>query len=150
VTWIESGRQYLDLFGQRFSRVGTFLGTAFIVNPSRDFDSPSNPVTVFDGDGDFTIAWRNFENGHAILARRYDSAGVPLSDPLVVDVLGHRSLGIDLCSSEDGDFVVSWSNYYVDYDNYRYGESTRSIAARRLDSGGSPLRQPDVVGAREP
>ncbi|MFC1482600.1 flagellar hook associated protein, partial [Myxococcota bacterium] len=83
VVWMSDGQDGDEwgIFGQRYDSTGIPTGGEFQVN-SYTMDIQGWPAVAMDGDGSFVIAWtsRNQDGDvWGIFAKRYDSAGNPLS-----------------------------------------------------------------------
>jgi hypothetical protein len=122
------------IFARRFAADGTPQGIDFQAN-SYTPSYQNLPAVAADADGDFVIAWSSEgqdgdQNG--IFARRFNSVGV--AQAVEFQVNSHTAGNQDFAavsSAAAGSFVISWSSYGQDGDNY-------GVFARRFDSGGSP------------
>jgi hypothetical protein len=101
----------------------------------RTLSTERHPSLAADDDGDFVVAWNGVSDGDSdgIFARRFSSAGVPLSADFQVNAYTpglqrYPSTTVDA----DGDFVVAWQSYSQD-------GSSEGVFARRFSSAGSPL-----------
>lgn len=140
VVWEGTGAT-ISIFGQRFTSAGLALATEFQVNTYTDGNHRDADVAM-DADGDFIVIWKD-ENFGNLLARRYSSAGAPLSgDFKVVQGEGQGSdPAID--ADADGDFVVAWVDYSADGDG-------GAIVAGRFSSAGTSLATELVVNTYTP
>lgn len=129
------GPESAEFQARLFDSTGTPVAGQFQVNtftPYRQYRSDIG----FDANGDFVIAWSsavdNDEN-YEIVARRYDSAGNPLSGEIQVNAFttGEQRQP-SLAVAAGGEFVVAWQSSGQD------GSSLASIG-RRFDSAGNPL-----------
>jgi hypothetical protein len=109
VVWNCSER---GIFGQRYDSSGGASGSEFQVTTAT---LNSFPAVAADATGTFTVAWGSHElAGADVLARRYDSGGMPLGDEFLVNEFTVRSQGFPAVAALGGsDFVVVWeSNAY--------------------------------------
>jgi hypothetical protein len=121
------------VFARRFSSSGAALGSEIYVNERTTYGG-RKPTVAMDGDGDFIVTWTNFADlaGFGVFARRFSSAGAPLTADFQVNTYTFSSdTGPEVASEGNGDFVVAW---YSDHDGYDFG-----IFARRFSSAGSAL-----------
>jgi hypothetical protein len=135
VTWMSLGQDGdgNGIFARSFNAAGTSQGVEFQVN-SRTVVNQRYPTVGLDGDGDFVIAWHSVEDGdsYAVVARRYDSAGVPLAAEFQVNAFTTGPQWYPaLAMQGDGDFVVTWQSLNQD-------GSDLGIFARRFSSAGTP------------
>ena len=136
VVWEGEGRggDSSGIYGQRYSHNGVTRGAEFQVNITT-FGIQTNPSVAMDSHGNFVVVWQSFNqdgSGYGIYARRYDSAGAPLSDEFQVNTYtywwqDYPSVAMD----SDGDFVVTWQSEYQD-------GSWSGVFAQRYDSNGVP------------
>jgi len=92
-----------------------------------------------DGAGRFAVTWMRDRTNHPIVARLFDAAGMPLTDPLEVNTASIASITRpSIAMNSLGHFVVSW-----DGDPQRASED--NIHARFYDPNGVPLGEPSVV-----
>jgi Dockerin type I domain len=121
------------VYMRRYNSSGNPLSGEIQVNQFT-LDIQGNPSVAMDGNGDFVVAWEsNYQDGdgYAIYARKYSSAGVPITNEFQVNqsTLGDQqnaTVAIDTA----GDFVVAWQGP----DPNGYG-----VYARRYGSSGLPL-----------
>ena len=122
------------VFAQRFASSGSPLAAEFQVN-TYTIDNQYQPAVAGDGDGDFVVTWLSmFEDGSSqgIFARRFSSAGAPITGELLVnDYTLNSQFSPAVTSESDGDFIVSWTGVGP--------EDTYGVAARRFASNGSPF-----------
>jgi hypothetical protein len=94
------------------------------------------PDLASDGNGDFVAVWgSNGQDGSssAVIARRFDAAGVPLGPELQVNVTTQASQNAGRVSvAADGTFVVVWNSYGQD-------GSGLGVFGRRFSASGVPL-----------
>jgi hypothetical protein len=138
VVWQSYGQdgQQDGVFGQRFGSAGAAVGPEFRVNVYTTTHQRDAAVAS-DPDGHFVVAWSSYgQDGSVwgVFARRYDTAGVPLSGDFRVNgqtllIQQYPSVTME----PDGDFTVAWmatgaGGPGVDVD----------VFARRFDALGTP------------
>jgi hypothetical protein len=136
VAWSSSGQELsgFGVFAQLFSSVGTPLASEFQVNSSTA-EIQRSPSVAADADGDFVIAWWSPDgSSYGVFARRFSSAGTPLSGEFQVNVhtTGNQRI-VTVATDDEGDFVIAWSSY-DNQDGSDYG-----VFARRFTSAGAVL-----------
>jgi hypothetical protein len=97
------------------------------------------PEVAMDAAGRFVVAWMRDRTIHPIVVRLFDTYGVPLTDPLVVNTANVASVTRpSIAMNWRGFFVVAWD-----------GDPTRAsnddIYARLYDLRGAPRGEPFVV-----
>ncbi|MBX7105932.1 MAG: hypothetical protein K1X57_17750 [Gemmataceae bacterium] len=112
------------------------IGTEFRINNPAISDVAA-PAVALDGDGDFVVAWHaqgSDASDLAVLARRYNSSGVPVTDAFQVNIFssGAQQRPSVACDNA-GNFIVVWSSASAQ-DGSRDG-----IFARRYSPAGVPL-----------
>jgi hypothetical protein len=133
---------YAAICGHRFSSSGTSLGGEFQVSTLTDYFT-SNPKVAADADGDFVVAWAQydvFDNDHTpVFARRFDSTGSPLDTPefqvntyttscCAYALPGEDEDGIEVAADADGNFMVVWSRT-VTSESGVFGQASDSAGA---------------------
>jgi hypothetical protein len=134
VVW-ESLDQDGDLYGvfaQRYGSAGP-VGPEFQVN-THTTGTEAVPDVAIDANGEFVVVWEQPDgDGEGIFARRYSSAGAPLTSPFRVNTYTTSVQRLpQVAKSRSGDFVVVWQSaqeFGVGYD----------IVGRRFSSAGGPL-----------
>jgi len=115
--------QSSDVYAQRFSAAGVAQGTEFKVNS--DTGSDYAPSVSSDANGNFVIAWeRSDSTGTNVFARQFSSTGAPTTpdfqinqndtDPYGFPITRHYDPSVAV--ARNGQFVVSWIEYYVQED----------------------------------
>lgn len=117
VVWSRAYGTDSGLFGRRYDGSGNPQGGEFEVTSTESDISPERvvPDIALDGAGNFVVAWYQWIEGGGgfagmtILARGFDSAGLPLGEKFVVNAYTtggefRPSIGVDAT----GDFVVTW------------------------------------------
>jgi hypothetical protein len=150
VVW-QSGTYYgagqdgsaIGIFGQRFDSSASPVGPEFQIN-TYTTGKQSRPAVATDASGNFVVAWQSTaypgpgqdgdESG--IFARRFDSAGLPLTPEFQVNTYttGYQSQPA-VAMEAGGSFVVVWESgsYYGGQDG-----SSLGVFGQRFDSSGAP------------
>jgi hypothetical protein len=114
------------VFGQRYTSTGAPAGGEFRISASTTTDD-SSPDVASDSAGHFVVTW--FRTGGGLVARRYDTSGVPLGAEFPVSSGGDHPR---VAAAPAGGFIVVW-------DIFNNVLSTGTIAAQRYSSAGAPL-----------
>jgi len=125
------------VYGRRFDADGVPLGGEFRVNVVTVFDQIA-PKVAANGAGEFVVVWidvnSTFPLQRAVLARRYDAAGLPVGGEITI--VGSSpdpspfARGVIL--DDAGEFVVDWTSADLSYPNL----IDEDVFARRFDGGG--------------
>jgi hypothetical protein len=112
------------------------LGSEFQVN-SHTPGVQHLPALDLDSNGDFVVAWRNGGgrdgNGYGVFGRRFNSSGVAQgADFQINSYTSEDQLRQDVALDDDGNFVVTWSSYGQDGDEW-------GVFAQRFDATGARL-----------
>ena len=130
----QDGDNY-GIFAQRFSSAGVRVGSEFQVN-TYITSYQRLPSVAADADGDFVIAWTSYgQDGSyvGVFARRFSSAGAPVGSEFQVNTyFTNNQHANSVASASGGDFVVAWTSYTQDENDY-------GVFARRFSSAGAPL-----------
>ena len=134
VVWRDNGSY--GIIAQRYSADGNKDGAEFLVNATTTISSTHGyPSVAMDADGDFVIAWQNWnEDGdqNGIVARSYSANGTAISEfPVNTHTLGSQE-SPNVAMDADGDFVITWHSY-GDQDGDGWG-----IFAQRFSADGTP------------
>jgi hypothetical protein len=143
--------------GRRFDADGTALGGDFPVNTSTPVHAVT-PHVASDPSGNFVVTWTSYDATSAdVLARRFDSNGVPLGDEFTVNVFtsGVQTAG-GVAMSPAG-FVVAWGGAGSGAPNgifSRLFDADGNSVTSDLDVHDAPLvsanlRRPDVAMNRD-
>jgi hypothetical protein len=93
-------------------------------------------LVASDASGNFVIAWvgdSQDESGAGVFGQRYDSAGTPLGSEFQINsVATAAQVTPSVASDAAGNFVVVWSGFVGDGDQY-------GIFGQRYDNAGGPL-----------
>jgi hypothetical protein len=99
-----------DVFAQRFSSSGVKVGGESQVN-SQTGVLATQPTVATDNDGDFAVAWTQYEpNGSfGVFARRFDGSGNPEGAPVQVNTFTTgNQLGSSVAFDANHEFIVVW------------------------------------------
>jgi hypothetical protein len=92
-----------------------------------------------DAAGRFAVVWMRDRSNHPIVARLFDAAGVPITEPLEVNTASIASVTRpSIAMNALGCFVVAW-------DGHPSRASEDDIYARLYDPNGVPRGEPFVV-----
>jgi len=134
VVW-QSNFQDLEgfgIFGQRFNASGDLVGDEMAIN-AVTADNQRNPDIAAAADGGFVVVWQSYDedlDGYGVVARRFNSGGMPISDDFVVNETTQRNQDLPAVASfSDGSFVVAWRGENT-------GPAKSDIYARFYDSAG--------------
>jgi hypothetical protein len=106
---------------RRLNAAGSPQGPAVLVDTSA---AAYTPAVAADGSGNLFVVWTRQEEDTGIFARRFDPAGLPLTDPFRVSAQP-VSLDPDVSCSPAGACVVVWESLFT----------VRSVYVRRLPAG---------------
>jgi len=121
------------VYARRYGPNGQPLSGEFLVNQFT-LNIQGNASVAMDDAGDFVIAWEsNYQDGdgYAIYARRYNSAGVPVSNEFRVNTItigDQRYPAVAMQSN--GAFVITWQSPDSNLDG---------VFARQYNSAGQPI-----------
>ncbi|MBL9124643.1 MAG: putative Ig domain-containing protein [Planctomycetaceae bacterium] len=143
VSWQSAGQDGNGdaIVARRYGSTGTALAGEFLVNQATA-GNQSAPSIAANGDGSFIVAWQSAGqdgSGDAIVARRFDSAGVALGAEFVVNQFTAGNQSAPSISSATGvGFVVAWQSALQD------GNSD-AVVARQYDASGAAAGDEFVV-----
>jgi hypothetical protein len=140
VAWQSSfgdGGSGTGIFARRVSASGAPVGGEFQVNAYTPGFQTYAAIAP-DGDGDFVIAWSSGGgqdgDGAGIFARRFSSAGVPLTGEIAINSYTlAEQFGPAVAGESDGDFVIAWAS-----GNGQDGSGS-GVFLRRFSSAGVGL-----------
>lgn len=120
-----------DIRAQLYSASGAPLGPEISVDYSGTDES--DPAVAMDAQGNFVVTWtRRYSDGNSdILARRYNSSGVPITGAFNVATDSRREYASDVAMAADGRIAVS---YTLDYS-----AADQDIYVQRFDHAGGYL-----------
>ena len=136
VVW-DSRRQQAGTYGvylQKFDASGQRIGSETRVNLYQQ-SMQVNPCIACDGNGGYWIAWESFgQDGsmNAIIARRFDAAGIGGDEILVNQHTQGQQANVVVAVDGDGNATFAWTTPIAD-------QHSRRIVARTFDSSGKPL-----------
>jgi hypothetical protein len=134
VVWMsyqQDGDHY-GVFAQRYDSAGETLGSEFRIN-SFTTHAQRFPSVASESSGNFVVIWESDPgdgSGYGIFGQRYDSAGEPLGGEFRAN--SYTTLdqfAPSIASDAGGNFVVVWSNYDQDGDQF-------GVFGQRYDSSG--------------
>jgi hypothetical protein len=140
ITWLsgdlvgsgQDGSSY-GIYAQRYDSFGSPQGSEFLVN-TYTTATQTAPSVAMDNNGDFVITWNGIsdlgDNDYGILAKRYNSQGVVLSEFLINSNTINGQFQPSVAMNGGGDFVVSW----ISSDG-----SAAGIYAQRYDLTGNTV-----------
>ena len=109
-----------------------FQVNTFTTGLQRTFQESPQAVAM-DADGDFVVTWGSHNqdgDGYGVYAQRYNATGVAQGSEFRVNSFTTSDQGKPTVAMDaDGDFVVQWSSYGQDGDNY-------GIYAQRYNAAG--------------
>lgn len=151
LAWSESTNGNSDVFVQRFKSTGAVLGSAVLVN----VDDPALPKAPLDYapavaalPNGFVVAWvRSIPPGATtpgtspqVWARRFDSAGKALGNPVLVSTGEVKGTAPDICVPQKAGPVIAWTS--ID-ERRPFEPSLEGVSLRQLTTAGV------VVGTAE-
>ncbi len=117
ITWTSSGQEGsgLGVYGQRYSLLGTTLGTEFLVNTTTTGDQTSSSVVMSRLTSEFVVTWQSSAqdgSGQGIYAQRYDALGVKAGVEFRVNTYttGDQTDPSIAINRFTGEFVVTWTS----------------------------------------
>lgn len=120
------------IFARRYNAAGNPITGEIQINQFT-LNIQGAPSVAMDHDGDFVVAWEsNYQDGdgYGIYARRYDAAGVPMTNEFPVnEITTGDQTSPRVALSSTGDFVVTWQG--PDDDGL-------GVFARRFQGNGTP------------
>lgn len=134
------------IYGQLYDFAGNAVGINFRISDPSELDDYI-PAVEMDESGNFVVAWNrgtlnamNVAPDSDVIVRRFDSAGNPLTDEIVVNAgsTQGRQFGFAnyLAMDSDGDFIVTWSNFNT---------PATQLLAQRFNSNAEKVGQPIQV-----
>jgi hypothetical protein len=119
VVWEDNRNGNYDIYGQRYHKSGTKLGTNFRVNDDGGTAYQHNPRVTVDGTGNFVVVWYDSRSGRDdIMGQRFNASGVAQGTNFMVNenVKNEKHVMPDVASDYSGNFTVVW----IDYRNGTY------------------------------
>lgn len=137
VTWTGLGN-YADVFARVFEASGIPKTTPFLVNNYAVGDQGASSVAM-DAYNNFVITWSSQNEAikpgafYDVLARRYDSSGIPLGDEFLVNsYINNVQWFSDISIDGNGNFFIAWESA----DN-QDGDG-KGIFGQRYSANGNP------------
>lgn len=130
-----AGNGGIDIWGQRFSAVGTALSPPERINrlPGQD---QTNPAVTMLADGGWVVTWQSREldgSASGIFARCYDASGAAMTDDFQVNTWTDSIQDMPSVSAlPDGGFMIAWQSLNQDGSGY-------SVQSRRFNAQAQPL-----------
>ena len=138
------------VYGQRFNSLDQKVGGEFRINQFTN-NQQARPKVAIDDAGDFTVVWQsangplNTASGYDIYARRYNSAGAPLTAEFRVNQLTEQwQYNPDVAMSGDGDMIIAWSSQTGPVKNLVKTERDIGVYARVFTAGGGDYIDQDT------
>jgi hypothetical protein len=143
VVYSQSMGDGYEVFGKRFDATGRQDGGDFLISLEGDQRDGSGSVAMAD-DGSFVVTWvaqDGIYGDKEILMRRFDAAGLPLTEPLQVNQLADDwQERPDIGMRADGSFVVVWDSKTAMFHGYS------GIVGRLFHPDASPASDEFVIG----
>jgi hypothetical protein len=108
---ITGGGAPFQVFGRHFNAAGTALTGEIQINTTSPAGEPV-PIVGMAANGTFLAAWNDYTLPGGlpqILARRYNAAGTPLTDPFAVSNSAQPSNFPAITADADGNMVIAWN-----------------------------------------
>ena len=124
VAWRSDGQDgsMWGVYAQRYNNAGVPQGAEFRVNTTT-INLQHDPTVAMDADGDFVVAWESgYPTGgyytepvpYEVYAQRYNAVGAPQGTEFRVSTFTTGiQYGAFAAMDADGDFVVTWSDGYL-------------------------------------
>lgn len=148
VAWSEVDQGTSDILVQRFKSTGAALGAALRVSVEVASASGSgvdyDPAVAATANGGFVVAWVRYTppGDPAIMVRRYDASGKPLSGQLQISSGLVKGTAPDVCVPSGGGAVIVWDSI----DARRpFEASLEGVSMRRLSPAGTPVGTAEEV-----
>jgi hypothetical protein len=109
----EFGTANYDVFGQRFNATGAAIGEEFQVD-TRTGQKARQPAVAMDNDGDFAVAWTQYDtidgDGDAVFARRFGESGDPEGAPVRANASNLSPFNPSVAFDATHEFIVCWND----------------------------------------
>ena len=138
------------VFGQRFSLLGTRVGSEFQVNTSTTGEQKYVSLSVSPAGG-FVVVWESPDgNGDGVSARRLDASGSPIGSDFLVNTYTtgnqYETWGKGVAHDARGNFVVTWRS---PGDGSYSGIFAQRFSASGARRGGEFIVNSDTLGYQE-
>jgi hypothetical protein len=141
VVWKSNHTGSRGIYGQRFDAEGEPVGNEFKINTTSVNYRSYGPDVAMDNNGNFVVVWTGYRSSEEhIIARRYDSNGLPMTGEFVVSTdkyadISNGHLDKAIAMNASGAFVIVWSAWHgIDDHNGTWG-----IYYRLYDASAVPL-----------
>lgn len=146
VAWEGQDGAGSGIVGRRFAADGSPLSGSFTVN-TYTTGAQTKPAVAVRPTGEFVVVWNGYgaaDEIFGIFGRVYDAGGNPQGAEFHVNAYTtNNQLAPRVAYDGTGEMVVVWASTGADDP----GNSNTGIAARRLDSSGSPLTGEFIVNS---
>ncbi|NVK43754.1 MAG: MBG-2 domain-containing protein, partial [Oceanospirillaceae bacterium] len=136
ITWESEG----EVKAQRFASDGTTLGSEVSVNTNTT-NSQMYPAIDVAKNGEYIIAWQSdlSTGDFYVHAQLFDATGATVNNEFKADsVTSYLQIAPSVAMDTTGNFVVTWSSYGQDGDNY-------GVYGRLFESNGAVVDDPFKV-----
>ncbi len=116
VVWSSgNGGADYDVVGRRYDSSGTPLGGAFMINNQTGM-SAGRPAIAIDNDGDFAVAWRQYDaDGAGVFGQRFDGSGARKGAVFQVNTYTTGNQGLpSIAFNANHEFIVCWHSFGQD------------------------------------
>lgn len=117
ITWESDS----DVSAQRYASDGNAAGNEFTVN-STTADQQAYPAIDIAPDASFVITWQSFGqdgDGFGVYAQRFGADGTALGSETKINTTNSKhQIEPDIAIRSTGDYMITWSSYGQDGDNY--------------------------------
>jgi Ca2+-binding RTX toxin-like protein len=143
VTWTSLAQDGngTGIYGQRYSSVGSKVGSEFRVNTYWSFDQDLSSVSGLK-DGGFIVTWNSLNQDGSksgIYGQRYNSSGSKVGGEFRINsTVNDNQFQPTILSLNDGGFVVTWNSLGQDGSGY-------GVYGKRFKADGTPVAPVEVV-----
>ena len=104
-----------NIYAQRFDSDAVAIGDNFQINDDNTEARQAFPVIAADGYGQFNVAWVDWQSGvypnnPDIYLRRYNSAGNPIGNSVIIADHDSPQRDVAICSDILGNICVAWAD----------------------------------------
>ncbi|MFZ1320647.1 MAG: T9SS type A sorting domain-containing protein [Ignavibacteria bacterium] len=147
--WTDERNGRSNVYCQRLSKEGLFLGNNFRININPD--TSLSPGIAVSKNGKFAISWLDVNNNLTIITkvkcRIFNNDGIPLTDEIILnDTLGLVNRAPSLCVNNFNEFIITWSQNDILYQ--RIDTSGNKIGSNKKvndDTGNYTHKNPDIT-----
>jgi len=131
-----------DIYAQRLSWTGSFLGLNFKVNTDTASAYQFSPVVTTDGDNDFVVTWEDWRNnstGKDVYAAAFNSSGTALGSNFKVSTYANdgEETSPDIAMNRHSNFVIAWNVLFGGYSGGDYDIYAQRFTFPNLPSDSS-------------